>query len=121
MLASGTRSPPRCGRSTRTRCRNCSRCPSSAGSSRISPGSRARWGGGRPLPGAGWILGGGGEGGGGGGGVVLLKTEARRGGAPAPGGGGKPPSGGRDLPALPVGGGLEPYLAWLASEVGGGA
>src|SRR2546422_68457 len=46
MLASGTRSPPRCGRSTRTRCRNCSRCPSSAGSSRISPGSRARWGGG---------------------------------------------------------------------------
>src|SRR2546426_1085356 len=76
--------------------------------------------GGTPLRGAGAMLGGGGKGGGGGGGGVFPKTGARKGEGPPAGGGGKPRWGGRDLGGLPGGGGREPYLAWLASEVGGG-
>src|SRR5438128_10112129 len=53
--------------------------------------------------------------------VVLLKTDARKWDALAAAVRAKHPYEVPELLALPVERGLEPYLAWLASEVGGGA
>src|SRR3989475_11983864 len=52
--------------------------------------------------------------------VVLLKTDARKWDALAAAVRAKHPYEVPELLALPVERGLEPYLAWLASEVGGG-
>src|SRR2546429_7976244 len=43
MDRSGTRCAPPCGIGIRTRCRSCSRCPSSVAWIGIWPGSRRRW------------------------------------------------------------------------------